>query len=628
MKLPPLIPMFFAAAFFAAGPLTRAEDHGHPDNPPGAGDGHPAGPGPHDGPGDGDHEHHHGLALNATAHAPAGAEGLAQLDFSDPSSPALAVGVRHLVPGTYTVSLTTTTHATLIGLGTLEVLSTTPANEPTTGVLALPSGLDLSAVASIQVASDSGTVLLSSNHQEHHDPDGGEHHGLRLTATADAPTGAVGEVRLDLAMPTSPALAFEVHNLAAGTYTVNLTTTAGATPIAAGSFDVLDTTAAGTPTTASVPLPADLDPKTIASVQVADAHGIVLLSGTHQEPSEPEHAAEFRLHATADAPADSRGEAQFDTSVADAPALALETRGLAAGTYTVQVVSIATAAVTAIGTFDVTADAAETSASLGLPAGVLPTDIASVQVLDSTGLLLLAGDGACHGGDVTGAEHLHQEIMLTATADAPTGLAGHAELEAEDHDGASAAILALGVKGLAAGDYSVSVTSQATGTTTLLGTLTSAGSGKDHIAFGTADGTAFPAGFNPLDIAGLVVADAHGVTLLNGSFATTTTTTKASFVARVKTVPGVAAPKSTGSAVVVARTTKKVHTQKFALVAKGAPAKATLTMKINGVVAGQVKTNRRGGLAVSRLPKGTQAQKITSVTLETSAGARVLGAFF
>lgn len=454
-----------------------------------------------------------------------------------------------------------------------------------------------------------------------------DHHGLRLTATADAPAGSAGEAHLDLSDAGAPALAIEVNGLAAGTYTVSVTTASSTTPVSLGTFDV-----AGTAAEASLALPAGFDPGTLSAVQIADASGTLLLAGAREMESEDAHFPDFHLSPTADAPAGARGEAQIDTTVATAPALTVEVRALPAGTYTVNVVSIASGAVTALGTFDVTAptgsETAEATATLALPTGVMATDLASVQVLDANGVLLLAGGAACHGGDVAGTEHLHQQIALTASAAAPAGLTGRAELEAHDRRGTSAAVLEIAVKGLPAADYTVSVVSQATGTTTVLATLTSTGPGLTRLEIGSEHGTAFPAGFNPLDIASVQIADATGAVLLSGDFLGTAAGNATSFVASVKTTAGVAAPRCVGSAAIVASVVRKVVRQKFALVAKGAPVKAVLTLKVNGVTAGQVKTNRAGGLAVSKLPAGIRAQSVTSVTLETAAGARVLGAFF
>ena len=266
------------------------------------------------------------------------------------------------------------------------------------------------------------------------------------------------------------------------------------------------------------------------------------------------------------------------------------------------------------------------------------------------------------GSDVSGTEHLEQKIVLTATVDAPAGAKGKAELEAEDHHGDSAAELELEVEGLADGIYTVTATSLADGTPTVLGTFellppTTGGddedddsqddsdhaeashksSGTSHdddddeefeITFGGEHGVAFPDGFNPLDIGGLSIADENGVILLQGSFADLATLQTSNFVAAVPVEPGVAAASATGTVTVRAKVARKSLSQRFALAAHHLPPSADLTLTFNDAQTAKVRTNRKGNLAVRRLPKGVIGHRINTIKVDDASGQRVFNVHF
>jgi hypothetical protein len=288
---------------------------------------------------------------------------------------------------------------------------------------------------------------------------------------------------------------------------------------------------------------------------------------------------------------------------------------------------LATGTSTVLGTFVVDSTIStdpETEASVALPPGFDPTDIASVQILDVNNVVLLSGTGECHGGEIGGTEELHQHVLLAPTVDAPVGAKGDAEIEASDDNGTSAAFLKVEVNGLLAGTYTVSVTSLSTGTTTVLGTLDA--SGTNQVDCDSETGLAFPAGFNPLDIAGVQIADLNGVLLLAGDFSTVA---PISFKAKVATQAGAAAPGSKGTASIIEHSVRnRITVQHFSLIASKVPASTTLTVKVNGVRTGTVKSNHSGHVTLQKLPKGTLGHKITSVILQEPAGKVVLGAHF
>ena len=485
----------------------------------------------------------------------------------------------------------------------------------------------------------------------HHGPGEGQHHfGFMLTPTAAAPTGAAGWVAIH-SDATASTLKIATRGLAAGTYTVNVTSKAGGSEKAFGTFAVAApaTTAGSTEdgdhaiTEASIPFPTGFLPTDVASVKIADSTGAALLTGDNTVPTGTTGGADhchqhFLLKATADAPVGATGRAEIeanDDAATPSASLKIETENLAAGTYTVNVTSLADGTKTAIGTFAVaaatgTSTETGTEATIAFPAGFNTKDVASVEVANAAGVALLTGDGSVRGGGLEGNEHLHEEIALTATTDALPGTKGEARIKAADHEGTTTAFLKLETQGLAAGTYTVKVTSAADGTVTVLGTFAAAASSTetDHAEFGTEAGLAFPTGFNPLDVATVQIADAAGIVLLTGDFSNVSAAAAANFTAKVRVTPGAAAPRAKGTATATSRLKRSGVQQTFTLAAKGVPASATLTVKVNGVTARTVGTTHGGRVLVGKLPKTIRSHKISSVTLETASGTRVLSAHF
>jgi hypothetical protein len=66
----------------------------------------------------------------------------------------------------------------------------------------------------------------------------------------------------------------------------------------------------------------------------------------------------------------------------------------------------------------------------------------------------------------------------------------------------------------------------------------------------------------------------------------------------------------------------------LSLIASGAPPKATLNLFVNGVQIGTVKSDRRGRLAVNKLPKGTDLLGLTTIAAEDTAGNVAFSASF
>ncbi len=495
----------------------------------------------------------------------------------------------------------------------------------------------------------------------HHE---GDFHGFMLQPTADAPAGSGGWAVI-CTNTTPPSLHIATVGLTAGAYTVNVTSKADGSVTSFGTLnvqipvdippmllhesDAVDAIAeflAHFISEQSLDFPDGYDPANVASVQVVDANTVTMLSGDNAAPvtkpggGDHEHQ-QFVLQPTADGPADATGHAhvsvEHEDGVITSAALKIETRGLAEGTYTANVVSIADGTVTALGTFDVAAPAdgetSESEASIPFPDGANPADVGTVQVADVNGVILLTGDGTVRGGHDGGNEYLHERITLQASANAPVVSAGSAEIEARNRNGVKKAVLEIKTSGLDVGTYTASVTSVSDGTVTVLGTFDVAGTNAQddgNVEFDNENraGLAFPDGFNPLDVGGLQIADANGVVMLTGDFSNVTASTATTLTVKVNVTPGAAAPNASGVAAASSKVSRHKLRQTFTLVAKHVPANKTLTMKVNGNTVGTVKTSRRGNVSVPRLSRSVKVHKITSVTLQDKSGNTVLSAHF
>jgi hypothetical protein len=240
------------------------------------------------------------------------------------------------------------------------------------------------------------------------------------------------------------------------------------------------------------------------------------------------------------------------------------------------------------------------------------------------------------GGDIEGTEQLHQEIILTATTNAPPGATGKAELEAEDEDGVTSAGLQVEVHGLVPGNYTVIVTRKSDGSTVELGTfgVNSSGDNMDNnmmseddqgedeedveIEFGTEQGLPLPDDLNPLDIAGVSINDANGHTVLTGSFMDGADTVKALFKAKV------AVTGASGAAIIHTRTRHGLKTERFKLNLNGITPNAALELKINGQDFGTVVTDKHGKLRLNSLPEGIEPESITLMEFAEPDGTNAM----
>lgn len=252
------------------------------------------------------------------------------------------------------------------------------------------------------------------------------------------------------------------------------------------------------------------------------------------------------------------------------------------------------------------------------------------------------------GGEIEGTETVNVDLTMTPTASAPAGASIQLSFEADDEQGVTEAELKLQTQSLPPGTYSVSVTLKSDGSTVALGTFTVDAEGEGEIEFKTAqtatesgdDGddngeeeAAFPAGFNPLDIATVTVSDANGTPLFTADLTSATANTNIN--ATVTASAGAAAPTATGTATLNAFTRKGQVKGSLQMLGQSLPTKFPVTLSINGVAAKNLKTDKRGGVTVKLGPKGdgtvapgVNLMNVHTVTLRDQSGNTLLQANF
>ena len=218
------------------------------------------------------------------------------------------------------------------------------------------------------------------------------------------------------------------------------------------------------------------------------------------------------------------------------------------------------------------------------------------------------------GGSIEGTESLDVEMTMTPTAAAPAGSAIQLSLETEDDEGTTSATLQLETTGLPAGTYFVNVTLKSTGGTVALGSFTTDGSDAE-VEFGTGEGIPFPANFNPFDIATVSVTDANGVVLFTADLTSVASVTSEVLSASLTGAAGATAPGATASATLSAQAMNHVASGSLVLAAHGLPARAKLTVAINGIPSKKVSADPAGNATISFLPKPTTGAIARGVSL-------------
>ncbi|HUK83266.1 MAG TPA: hypothetical protein VLZ12_11625 [Verrucomicrobiae bacterium] len=253
-------------------------------------------------------------------------------------------------------------------------------------------------------------------------------------------------------------------------------------------------------------------------------------------------------------------------------------------------------------------------------------------------VLAVADDEDQPGGDIQGAEQLHQTILLTATTNAPTGAAGKANLDAENEDGTNTATLVVEVEGLLPDTYTISVSRKTDGSTVRLGlfdvTATDeqdalvpsmmGGDAQDGNQTGAEEGLPLPDGLNPMDIASVSVSNSKGLIVLTGDFMTSAETMSGLFKAKVAVTAGPAAPTANGLALVRSKIKQGVRSSRFRLLATGASPNEVLTLKINGFDVGTVTADSYGRIRLNSLPADFDPESLILMEFDDSDGTNAM----
>jgi len=526
-----------------------------------------------------------------------------------------------------------------------------------------------------------------------------------LNATTNAPVGAMGfasfsgpeatpvATPVDIVPPVTivPTLHVIADGLLVGTYTVSVTDAATNTYVL-GTFDVVTVTnpvavystpmqngqIPVTPTplppiistigSGNFHLPAGLAQSDVVGVSVADAGGLVDLTGTFTGQIVPPPCGIHKvaeLIATTNAPAGAVGFALLSSGgrcampmqtdiafpVTNAPSMHVTATGLFAGTYTVSVTDIASNAYV-LGTFDVVMTVLPPkvccmppsqvitvgSGDFPLPAGLDATNVVGVTVADAGGVVDL--DGTFHGLVVPPPREFREFVVLASTTNAPARAMGRAALESEWDEGTNTATLGVEASGLLVGTYTASITDTATNTYTLgtfdVAVRTNRCDGPlrpslvvwtNTCAFGEGD-FPLPAGLDPTNVVTVAIADANGLVDLTGDFTNPRRPIPCSFNTLVPLTPGPGGMNLWGNAWLEIKVLNGKARGKFSLTAYGVPAHMTMNLVVNGAQVGTIKSNRRGIVTLKKLPKGTDLTSLTSVQADDNGGHVVFSASF
>ncbi len=313
------------------------------------------------------------------------------------------------------------------------------------GTFTLPAGLDPTNVVGVSISDTNDLVDLTGTFQGPPPPPPcGLLEDATLTATTNAPAVATGIAQLrsgpcfeplgttaDALTIFAPTIRVTTDGLLGGTYTVSITDVATNTYVL-GTFDVITFTNPIVVSTAVIvtdppppmvivvgseifALPSGLDPTNVVGISVSDTNDVVDLTGTfHVPPPPPRVIQKFIVLAdTTNAPARAMGRAAMEGEIdgsTNTVTVKVETLGLLVGTYTASISDTTGTNTYTLGTFDVHVwsnlvhgtSAATISfvsntvggASFPLPAGLDPTNVTTIAITDTNGLVDLTGDFA------------------------------------------------------------------------------------------------------------------------------------------------------------------------------------------------------------------------------------------
>jgi hypothetical protein len=190
------------------------------------------------------------------------------------------------------------------------------------------------------------------------------------------------------------------------------------------------------------------------------------------------------------------------------------------------------------------------------------------------------------------------------------------------------AILSLKVKGLDAGDYSLSVTKISDGSSVVLGQITVGGAQGDENDENDGDEQdgvlqteaelQLPADLVATDIGQIVVSDTNGTAVLVGDLVNPTKGSAIKFKANIRIKPQNGAPAATGKAQLQSIARKGRRTERFTMIASGVKAATTFNVDLNGKTVATAKSNKKGKVLVRKLPG--RASSVRSVRLTDPQG--------
>jgi hypothetical protein len=229
------------------------------------------------------------------------------------------------------------------------------------------------------------------------------------------------------------------------------------------------------------------------------------------------------------------------------------------------------------------------------------------------------------GGSIDGSEALDARIILVPTNGAPANAIGKAHLESDNENGTQTAKLSLKVRGLDAGDYTLSLTKISDGSSVVLGQIT-VGSAQGDDSDGDEQGgqgsgvlqtetdVQLPSDLVVTDIAQIVVSDTNGNAVLVGDLVNPTAGSAVKFKASIRVKPQNGAPTATGKAQLQSTARKGKRTARFTMIASGVPAQTTFNVTLNGKTVTTAKSNKKGKLLVRKLPPGISSIRSVQLT--------------
>jgi hypothetical protein len=276
--------------------------------------------------------------------------------------------------------------------------------------------------------------------------------------------------------------------------------------------------------------------------------------------------------------------------------------------------------------------------TFSLPDGVGVTNLVGISVADSNAVVDLVGSFVVPTNVVH--HEFREDVLLGATNDAPAGATGRAELDENNDDGTNVAMVTVEAEGLLSGTYTVDLTDE-TGTNTFaLGDLDV----SVHTNWPTAAASLFrifgrtntsgrtefplPSGLDASNAVTISVVNSNLVTELVGDFANPTNTLHCGFTTSTPVIGGPICPNLRGMAGLDIQVVRGHSHDKFSLVAQGAPANKKLTLLVNGVSVGEVKSTKRGQITIKRLPKTIDLMDVMAVEADDADGNVVFSASF